>query len=226
MKKAIVFAIILMASVVSVFADTQVGAVGTPMSDSSFLVQGYYKGEKESTSVTLIFKDINNTTIIHNKQDSTGTKVNASDSHIGSNTGTIFSWTMEGSFNKNSSLKFTFSVLQAAVNGIYYRPTYTLKMTINETRYRDYSSYTIDDTFYTNVTNKTQVVGGGSTTGTKASQNTEFSGSSSITYQGKTGTSYAWVRSGVCTLNISDYEQTIPGSYHYVCWVIAEYSIQ
>lgn len=226
MKRFAVLVSLLMISMLFVFADTHLGRTENSITDSSFIVQGYYKGEKESTSVTLTFKDINNQTIIHSAQSSEGTKVNASDSHIGSNTGTIFSWTMEGSFNKNSSLKFTFSVLQAAVNGIYYRPTYTLKMTINETRYRDYSSYTINDTFYTNVTNKTQVVGGGSTTGTKASQNTEFSGSSSITYQGKTGTSSAWVRSGVCTLNISDYEQEIPGSYHYSCWVIAEYSIE
>lgn len=238
MKKALVFAIILMASVVSVFADAQVGSIGSPMSDSSFLVQGYYKGEKESTSVTLIFKDIDNTTIIHNNQDSTGTKVNASDSHIGSNTGTIFTWSMTGTTTSTTTLKFTFSTLQAEMNEVFYRPTYTLKMTINPTREDNSSGDPLTDTFYSNVTNKTQVVGGGTTTGTKATQNSEFTGASTITYSGKTSSSSSgwggwggwdsttWYRSGTCTLNIADYEQEIPGSYHYVCWVIAEYSIQ
>lgn len=236
MKKALVFAIILMASVVSVFADTQVGTVGTPMSDSSFLVQGYYKGEQESTSVTLIFKDIDNATIIHNNQDSTGTKVNASDSHLGSNTGTIFTWSMTGTTTSTTTLKFTFSTLQAVVNGTYYRPTYTLKMTINATKKNSSTGNTMTDTFYSTAT-ATQVVGGGTVTGTKASQDSEFSGASTITYSGKVSSnsgyggyggsgSTTWYRSGTCTLNIADYEQEIPGSYHYVCWVVTEFSIQ
>ena len=226
MKKAIVFAIVLMVSVVSVFADTQVGSVGTPMSDSSFLVQGYYKGEQENTSVTMVFKDINNTNINHNDQDSTGTKVNASDSHLGSNTGTIFTWSMTGTTTSTTTLKFTFSTLQAVVNGTYYRPTYTLKMTINPTK-RDGYNTTLEDSFYDDAT-KEQVVGGGAVTGTKASQSSAFTGASEVTYTGAyTGyQNRTWNRSGTCTLNISDYEQAIPGSYHYVCWVIAEYSIQ
>lgn len=232
MKRFAVLVSLLMISMLFVFADTHLGRTENSITDSSFIVQGYYKGEKENTSVNLQFKDINNQTIIHSNQSSTGTKVNASNSHIGSNTGTIFTWSMTGTTTSTTTLKFTFSTLQAEMNDVFYRPTYTLKMTINETRKSDSGGSTLTDTFYSNVTNKTQVVGGGTTTGTKATQSSEFTGASSITYSGKTSSSgygyssTTWYRSGTCTLNIADYEQTIPGSYHYVCWVIAEYSVQ
>jgi hypothetical protein len=236
MKKCLILAAMLIVSMIFAFADTHLGRTENNVTDSSFIVQGYYKGEKENTSVTLQFKDINNQTIIHSNQSSTGTKVNASDSHIGSNTGTIFTWSMTGTTTPTTTLKFTFSTLQAEMNEVFYRPTYTLKMTINPTREDDSSGDTLSDTFYSNVTNKTQVVGGGTTTGTKATQASEFTGASTITYSGKSSSSSSgwgwswgsttWYRSGTCTLNIADYEQTIPGSYHYVCWVIAEYSIE
>ncbi len=234
MKKCIVLATMLIVSMVFAFADTHLGRTENTVTDSSFVVQGYYKGEKENTSVTLAFKDIDNQTIVHSGQSTTGTKVNVSDRHLGSNTGTIFTWSMTGTTTSTTTLKFTFSTLQAEMNDVFYRPTYTLKMTINETRNRNSGGSTLTDTFYSNVTNKTQVVGGGTTTGTKATQSSEFTGASTITYTGKTSSSgygygyssTTWYRSGTCTLNIADYEQTIPGSYHYVCWVIAEYSVQ
>ena len=227
MKKHIVLAVMLIISIVFVFADTHLGRTENSVTDSSFIVQGYYKGVIEDDyTVTLTFKDVDNQTIIHSTQSSTGTKVNASDRHIGSNPGTIFSWSMTGNLRTTTKLKFTFSTLQAEVNGTYYRPTYTLKMTINATRKNSSTGNTITDTFYSTAT-ATQVVGGGTVTGTKATQDSEFSEASSITYQGNTSDrNTTWYRSGTCTLNIADYEQTIPGSYHYSCWVISEYSVE
>ena len=171
MKKIFALAAVLMVSMVLVFADSHLGRTEETVSDSSFVVLGYYKGEKETTSVTLAFKDISNQTIIHSDQSSTGTKVNVSDSHLGENTGTIFSWTMEGNFTKTSSLKFTFSVLQAEVNGVYYQPTYTLKMTINQTK-RKSNGNNVTDSFYSDANPKTQVVGGGDDNWNKS--NSEF----------------------------------------------------
>lgn len=227
MKKCLILAAMLIVSMLFAFADTHLGRTENNVTDSSFIVQGYYKGLTEDDyNVTLTFKDVDNQTIIHSHQSSTGTKVNASDSHIGSNTGTIFTWSMTGTFRNTTKLKFTFSTLQALVNGTYYRPTYTLKMIINATRENSSTGDPMTDTFYSTAT-ATQVVGGGTVTGTKATQDSEFSGASTITYQGKTNDRWTtWYRSGTCTLNIADYEQTIPGSYHYVCWVIAEYSIE
>lgn len=226
MKKCLILAAMLIVSMLFAFADTHLGRTENNVTDSSFIVQGYYKGEHETASVKLQFKDINNQTIIHSGQSTEGTKVNVSDSHIGSNTGTIFTWSMTGNFRNTTKLKFTFSTLQAEVNGTYYRPAYTLKMIINATKKNSSTGNTMTDTFYSTAT-ATQVVGGGTVTGTKDTQNEEFSGAATVFYEGNTSDrNTTWYRSGTCTLNIADYEQTIPGSYHYVCWVIAEYSIE
>ncbi len=36
----------------------------------------------------------------------------------------------------------------------------------------------------------------------------------------------SWVRSGTCELNITDFEQKTPGTFRYVCWVIAEFTVE
>ena len=223
MKRTLAVLFILIVSMVTVFADAHLGRTEAHITDDSFVVQAYYKGEKETTSVTFTFKDANGTEFSHNHQTSEGSTVSVSNNHLGNNTGTIFTWTMVGSSNSKTTLKFTFSTLQAEMNERFYCPTYTLTMTINQTK-RDGYNTTLDDSFYTDAT-KTQVVGGGTTTGTKAVQDVEFSGSASVTYTGKYTGNRTWNRSGTCTLNISDYEQEVPGTYNYRCWVIAEFSI-
>ena len=231
MKKSIAMLIFLLMIALFVFADSQQGRTEGNLSDSSFTVQGYYKGASSSTtnSITLTLTDYNNRNLSYSTQNTQGASVvNVSDSHLGSNTGTIFSWTMTGTSTSTITLKFTFSVLQAEMNEMFYRPTYTLKMILNPTKKNNNNGDTIsNDTFYTSATTP-QVVGGGTTTGTKASQSTEFTGGSTVQYSGKTSSnnygysSTTWYRSGACTLNISDYEQGIPGSYEYRCWIVTE----
>lgn len=238
MKRTIALLIMTVAVVLFVFADSHLGRTESNLSDDSFVVQAYYKGTTSTStnnSVTLAFKDYSNQTIVHSSQNSQGTTVNVSNNHLGAD-GTIFTWSMTGSTNKTVTLKFTFSVLQAEVNGMFYRPTYTLKMTINPTKKDNSSGSAMDDTFYSNAT-ATQIVGGGTTTGTKASQTSEFTGGSTINYSGIADNSYSsgwfgntsyytWYRSGTCTLNISDYEQAIPGAYEYRCWIVTEVTVQ
>lgn len=237
MKRCFALVIMMIISLVYVFSDTHLGRTEDNVSDSSFVVQAYYKG-KEITNYTiaLSFKDIGGQQIIHDAQDPTGTKVEVASNHLGDNTGTIFTWLLKGNYGRKNTirLKFTFSTLQANVNDHYYRPTYTIKMSQNPTRKgsengTDISSY---DTFYSSTT---QVVGGGTTTAVKSDSETEFPAiAEPIVYSGYINTtsnntyrnSDYWYRSGTCTLNIADYEQKIPGSYHYVCWVVTEFSIQ
>ena len=230
MKKCIIFSFVLIASMIFVFADTQLGRTKDTFTDNSFVIQAYYKGTSANTNmdIALSFKDSGNQSINHDDQGgTTGTKVNVSNSHIGANTGTIFTWEMSGKNGKQKSvqLKFVFSTLQAELNGHYYRPTYTLTMTQNRTKYNNTN---LTDSFYNA---SSLVVGGGQTTGTKDDSSDEYTHSDSITYSGIISgngyyNTYTWKRSGTCTLNIADYYNTIPGSYHYVCWVIAEFSVQ
>ena len=217
MKRITALLIMLFAVVLFAFADTQLGRTENNLSDSSFVVQAYYKGV-QNTSITLAFKDYSGQSFTHDSQSTQGTSVNASTSHLGANTSTIFTWTMTGSTNNTVSLTFTFSTLQAELNGMFYRPTYTLSMTVNTTKRSGYST-TLTDTFDDNTA--AQVV-----TGIKATQDSEFSEAGTVSYSGKTNknNSYKWERSGTCTLNISDYEQGIPGSYEYRCWVVTEFT--
>ena len=231
MKRITALLIFIFVVVLFVFADSQQGRTEGNLSDSSFVIMGYYKGANSSSggstnsSITFKLYDYNSNNLNYLSQDTQGASVvNVSNSHL-SNDGTAFTWTMTGTNTSTVTLKFTFSVLQAEMNGKFYRPTYTLKMTINQTKKNTTNGGTINnDTFYSSVTNKTQVVGGGSTTGTKASQATEYTGGSTIQYSGSTSNNN-WKRSGTCTLNISDYEQAIPGSYEYRCWIVTEITV-
>lgn len=230
MKKCFALVIMMIISLVYVFADTQLGRTEGSLSDNSFVIQAYYRGASADTSmnIKLSFKDYANKTINHDEQGGTsGTKVEVSNSHIGTNTGTIFTWEMTGKYGKQKTvtLKFVFSTLQAELNGHYYRPTYTLTMTQNQTVNNSNNS-NLNDSFYSS---DSQVVGGGVTTGLIADSDTEFSGPPAITYSGKITSNFnnnnTWKRSGTCTLNIAEYKENLPGSYHYVCWVIAEFSV-
>ena len=238
MKRITALLIFIFVVVLFVFADSQQGRTEGNLSDSSFVIMGYYKGANSSSggstnsSITFKLYDYNSNNLNYLSQDTQGASVvNVSNSHL-SNDGTAFSWTMTGSTTNTVTLKFTFSVLQAEMNGKFYRPTYTLKMTINPTKKSNSNGSEItNDLFYSNVTNKTQVVGGGTTTGTKASQSSEFTGGATIQYSGgksNSGSNWnntTWYRSGTCTLNISDYEQGVPGAYEYRCWIVTEITV-
>lgn len=231
MKRAICLITLLLFFVLFVFADTQLGRTEGTLSDNSFVIQAYYKGATVASnmSIELSFVDVNNRPINHDEQGGTsGTTVGVNDRHVGS-TETIFTWEMTGKNGKSKTvqLTFSFSTLQAELNGRYYRPTYTLSMQQNKTVNNSNNSE-LTDSFYKNST--TRVVGDGTTTGLIGDSDTEYGSAGSISYQGKISTNkfydtYTWKRSGTCYLNISDYNEDLPGSYHYVCWVIAEFSV-
>lgn len=236
MKRIAVLLIMIFTVALFAFADSQQGRTEGNLSDSSFVIQGYYKGSSSSIGggynsalkeFTIV--DYSNKNLSYQAQDSAGAAVvNVSNSHLGSD-GTIFTWTMTGTTKNTVTLKFTFSVFQAEMNEMFYRPTYTLKMVINPTKQNSNNGSTLNnDTFYTGATTPKTVTfpnGPTTTTGTKASQGTEFTGGASVQYSGAVNNNN-WKRSGYCTLNISDYEQGIPGSYEYRCWIVTELTWQ
>ena len=143
--------------------------------------------------------------------------------------GTIFTWIMTGTANSNLSVTFTFSTLQAKVLNKYYRPAYTLKMYQNPTKSQN--GRELYDSMY-NENSKT--VG----TYTKDSQNSQYTTPKSVSYSGQVpapGAKYNnnrntqidydyWQKTGYCTLNITDYEKNVAGSYEYRCSVTVEFT--
>ena len=221
MKKVIFLVCILVISILSVYADSQIRQTtkNQNVTDNSLIFKGYYKGgQQTTTSITLSFFDVGGASINHNDQDTSGTVV-----HLNSNSGIVFTWTMTGSNKTTTNLKFTFTTLQAVLNDYYYRPTYSLQMTINETRKTNSSGTVLSDTFYSSSLPATKTI---VQTEENASQNTEFTQSYSVTYTGKTSSNDTWYRSGSCSINITSSQSTYPGEFSYVCWVLAEYTTQ
>lgn len=239
MKKMLVFSIVLFGFVLFVFADSQVRGTesikGTnnSMSDNSFVIQGYYKGNTTTTpTVKLTITDRNDTSISVVSQDSEGSSISVNADNYeqnGTHDRTIFKWILTGSGKNNTTLSFSFSVFQAELYGLYYKPSYTITMTkyptykITNTNTNAHGTTAIDDSFSapSNQITETRV---------NASQD-RFTGASTISYSGKItagwttfGTSDSWYRSGYCSLNITSYENEHPGAYRYVCWVVVEYT--
>lgn len=211
-------------------------------------------GEND-TSIVLEFKDYSSTVINHDAQQGTsGTTITAvNNRHVGNNTGTIFTWAMKGTTTSRVTLTFSFSTFQALSNGKYFVPAYSIKLTqnqskiITETVVKDSNGNITsgptsqegnynNDPFYSNVvktavniTERPEPTTSENLAMYSVSYQGTASGTSVVTTQsGKryTTTTKSWYRSGTCTLNISDYEEEVPGSYRYVCWVIAEFSVQ
>ncbi len=160
------------------------------------------------------------TSINHADQNTEGTSV-----QLEKNKQVVFYWTMTGETYLTTSLEFTFSTLQAVVNDYYYRPTYLLEMTINPTTDTNSSGNNISDTFYSNKVDTTETL---IKTEENAYQDSEFTDSQSITYQGavRAYDGDNWFRSGYCSIDISDAQTTIPGEFKYICWVLAEFKTQ
>lgn len=223
MKKAIILVFTLLVAILSASAISQTHHTtkNQTITDNSLVFQGYYKGGQQSNSISLSFFDVGGNSINHDDQDTSGTVV-----HLDRNNGIVFSWAMTGTTNSTTNLRFTFTTLQAVLNDYYYRPTYSLQMTINPTRRNDSQGDVIsDDTFYSNASPATSTI---VETEENASQNSEFNQSYSISYSGKTPkkNSYTWYRSGSCSINITDSQSEYPGEFSYVCWVLAEYTTQ
>ena len=143
MKRTLSVLAISMIVLLSLAAKAQSGATTGTITDNSLIFKGYYQGSTQPSgggqgsddkSITLTFYNKDGQDINHDHQGgSTGTKVQAGTSHQDSNTDTIFRWTMEGKTASEVTLRFTFSTMQAQVNGKYFRPTYTITMLQNPT---------------------------------------------------------------------------------------------
>ena len=147
MKRTLSVLAISMIVLLSLAAKAQSGATTGTITDNSLVFKGYYQGSTQPSgggqgsddkSITLTFYNKDGVAINHNHQTewggSEGTVVEAKgSSYQDSNTDTIFRWTMEGKTASEVTLRFTFSTMQAQVNGKYFRPTYTITMLQNPT---------------------------------------------------------------------------------------------
>lgn len=201
------------------------------LEDTSFVILGYYRGAME-TSVSFVIKDFSGNRVYQSYAEA------SDDNNTGNNSKNIFTWTMSATTKKNKSvtLKFSFTILQAQLGDNYYKPTYTIKMKLNQTKDSN-GNILNSDNFYNSGTNsqeKTLLLESGvnNATARKAGpSNSEFQVTSNqnyyIQYSGAVGngtTTVSWVRSGYCTLNISDFEDEVAGSYDYTCTVTVEIS--
>lgn len=221
MKKAIILVFTLLVAILSASAISQTHHTtkNQTITDNSLVFQGYYKGGQQSNSISLSFFDAGGHSINHDDQDTSGTVV-----HLDRNNGIVFSWAMTGQTNRTTNLRFTFTTLQAVLNDYYYRPTYSLQMTINPTRTNNSQGDDLDDTFFPGTGAATTTI---VQTEENASQNTEFNQSYSINYRGKTSSNNTtWYRSGSCSIIITDSQSEYPGEFSYVCWVLAEYTTE
>ena len=198
----------------------------TSLTDNSFQIKGYYKGEL-ATSLTFEIKDLSENVLYQSYAEATD------DDHVDS-TKNIFTWKMTGRTQNKTpvTVRFTFDTLQAELEGKFYRPQYTMKMTLNPSK--DSSGNNLTDLFYSSNTGAKLVKLTSSDTYTATKPNTpansRYTETGFIEYSSKisnsNGNTYVrWVRSGYCTLNISDYEDSIPGSYDYTCTVRVEITL-
>lgn len=141
MRRAIAIVFFMIMVVLPVVAGTQSGSTFGTLTDNSLVFKGYYQGPVETnpttdSNITLEFKDYTETVLNHAAQQGTsGTVVTAvNNRHVGENTGTIFSWSMKGTTTSIVHLNFSFSTMQAEVNGQYFVPAYTVVMTQNVTK--------------------------------------------------------------------------------------------
>ncbi len=222
MKKGILL-LVLLSICLFAFADTQSSTEAATLTDNSFVITGYYKGAV-TTTVSLIVRDYD-TNRLYN------TEAVATDALHVNQEGTIFTWIMTGTASSDLTVTFTFSTLQAKVLNKYYRPAYTLKMYQNPTKSQN--GRELYDSMYSETS---QTVG----TYTKYSQNSQYTGTDDVEYTGyvpasgaqygsgrnkKTQITYDyWQKTGYCTLNITDYEKNVAGSYEYRCSVTVEFT--
>lgn len=195
------------------------------ITDNSFVIKGYYKGALD-TKLNFVINDLSGNVLYQSYADATDAE------HV-NHTSNIFTWTMSGQTKKNKyvTVRFTFDTLQAEIEGKFYRPRYALNMYLNQTK--DPNGNYLSDKFYDNNSGKkfVKITGDSTYTATKPNNpsDSRYTQTGSVEYTGRianSGTSsVSWVRSGYCTLNISDYEDTTPGSYNYTCTVIVEISL-
>ena len=141
MRRAIAIVFFMIMVVLPVVAGTQSGSTFGTLTDNSLVFKGYYQGPVENnpttdSNITLEFKDYTEAPLNHAAQQGTsGTVVTAvNNRHVGQNAGTIFTWSMSGTTTSIVTLNFSFSTLQAEVNGKYFVPAYSIVLTQNATK--------------------------------------------------------------------------------------------
>ncbi len=201
----------------------------TSITDNSFVIKGYYKGEL-ATNVTFVINDLSGKQLYQSYADATDAD------HVNS-TSNIFTWRMSGRTreNKTVTVRFTFTQLQAVLDDKYYRPEYTMKMGLNKSVVTEDYGTTRDDRFYTQNTNPKLVNHtGNNNSNISASKSgpsdSRFVDSTPVYVQYsdyiRNSSTYAnWTRSGYCTLHISSFEDSTPGDYEYTCTVIVEITV-
>ena len=222
MKKAAIILVFLSICLFA-FADTQSSTQAATLTDTSFLIKAYYKGAV-TTTVSLIVNDYSSNRLYNTDAVATDEK------HVGQ-ANKIFTWILTGTASTTLDVSFTFSTMQASLLGKYYRPAYTMVMYQNPT-----ISQNGRDLYDSMYSESSKTVG----TYTKANQNSQYTETKTISYSGyvpasgaqygsgrnkKTQKTYEyWQKTGYCTLNITDYEENVSGSYEYGCSVTVEFT--
>ncbi len=198
MKRLFAFLIIMVLPFL-LFAETENKSMG---------VKGYYLNSTEETLIMSIM-DYNDARLYE-------TYAVANEEHEAGEE-TIFKWSLTGNSNTTVTVKFTFTMLQAYLNSLYYVPAYTIKMYQNTTE----TDTGYSDSFYSSTT-KTVV-----NQTSKVNSDYTYTTTKSVSYSGKinNNNSNIWTRSGYATLYIRDYDTT-EGSFEYKCNVTVEYSAQ
>lgn len=127
----------------------------------------------------------------------------------------VFDWTLTGTASNSTAkatVAFKFYPLQALLDGLYCVPAYTITMTKNTT--------TVGGKAYNNDNFKIS----GSSSFSVSKQEVEssenpngFSTPNTITYTGsfKNNQTGTWVRSGSCSIRITDYKSDFVGDFKY-----------
>ncbi|MBO4718127.1 MAG: hypothetical protein J5599_09540 [Spirochaetales bacterium] len=222
--KKVALILVFLSICLFVFADTQSSTEAATLTDNSFVIKAYYKGAV-TTTVSLIVNDYSSNRLYNTDAVATDER------HVGQ-AGTIFSWIMTGTASTNLNVTFTFSTLQASLLGKYYRPAYTMVMYQNPT-----ISQNGRDLYDSMYSESSKSVG----TYTKNNKTSQYTETAQVSYSGTvpaSGASYRdannnrktqitydyWQKTGYCTLNITDYEKNVAGSYEYRCSVTVEFT--
>ena len=207
MKKAPLFLLLI----VSVFS---LSAIDNLTSD--LRIWGYYEAQ---TGAALSIVDYNNVQLYESiTQASDSEHLNKNDPQP------IFTWNLTGTFGNSCTVTLTFTSLQAYVNGLYYRPAYSIvaeKPTSSASNDFTGNKYSFAGT---NLNTTSTNAGGTKTFSSYAESTQQFSDSFSYSFKFTRQQNTTVTRSGVFKLHISDYNRTASGTFNYKCNVNVEFT--
>ena len=208
MKKAIFF-LLLVFSAFSLFAIENL--------TNDVRIWGYYQAQ---TGASLTIVDYNNVQLFESyTQASDSEHVNKNDPQP------IFTWNLTGTFGNSCTVTLTFTPLQAYLNGLYYRPAYSIvaeKPTTSGAN-NDYSNNKYSFTG-TNLNSSDQTAGGTKTYSSIAESTQQFTDTFSYSFKFTRQQANTVTRSGVFKLHISGYNNTASGTFNYRCNVSIEFT--